>query len=112
MRGFLRFGSRCALVYARAVPRNDACRQAAALLRTARRVVVLTGAGISTESGIPDFRSPGGLWSRYDPSKLTFDRFRASLETRKLYWQIACQSYPLMRDASPNAAHEAFVTEA
>jgi len=69
----------------------------------------LTGAGISTESGIPDFRSPGGLWSRYDPSKLTFDRFRASAETRKLYWQIACQSYPLMRDAAPNAAHDAFV---
>lgn len=108
-RGFLRFGYRCAVVYARAVPRNDACRQAAELLRAARRVVVLTGAGISTESGIPDFRSPGGLWSRYDPSKLTFDRFRAHLETRKLYWQIACQSYPLMRDALPNAAHEAFV---
>jgi NAD-dependent deacetylase len=89
---------------------NDACRQAAELLRGARRVVVLTGAGISTESGIPDFRSPGGLWSRYDPSKLTFDRFRASEETRKLYWQIACQSYPLMRDAMPNAAHHAFVT--
>lgn len=96
-------------MYAPAVPQNDACRQAAELLRAARRVVVLTGAGISTESGIPDFRSPGGLWSRYDPSKLTFDRFRANLETRKLYWQIACQSYPLMRDALPNAAHEAFV---
>jgi NAD-dependent deacetylase len=79
------------------------------LLRATRRVVVLTGAGISTESGIPDFRSPGGLWSRYDPAQLTFDRFRTSLETRKLYWQIACQSYPLMRDAMPNAAHEAFV---
>jgi NAD-dependent deacetylase len=96
-------------VYARPVSRNDACRQAGELLRGAKRVAVLTGAGISTESGIPDFRSPGGLWSRYDPSKLTFDRFRASIETRKLYWQIACQSYPVMRDAMPNAAHEAFV---
>jgi NAD-dependent deacetylase len=76
-------------------------------LRRASRVVVLTGAGISTESGIPDFRSPGGLWSRYDPTALTFDRFLASEDTRRLYWEIATQSYPLMRDAAPNAAHRA-----
>ena len=87
----------------------DACQRAGALLRPARRVVVLTGAGISTESGIPDFRSPGGLWSRYDPSELTFDRFRARLETRRLYWEIACTAYPVMRDAIPNAAHDAIV---
>jgi NAD-dependent deacetylase len=65
--------------------------------------------GSSTESGIPDFRSPGGLWSRYDPSALTFDRFLASEDTRRLYWEIATQSYPLMRDAEPNAAHRALV---
>jgi NAD-dependent protein deacetylase/lipoamidase len=85
----------------------DPCRRAGALLREAARTVVLTGAGISTESGIPDFRSPGGLWSRYDPSALTFDRFLASEDTRRLYWEIACESYPLMRDAQPNATHRA-----
>jgi NAD-dependent deacetylase len=81
--------------------------RAGELLRRASRVMVLTGAGISTESGIPDFRSPGGLWSRYDPTQLTFDRFLASAETRRLYWEIATQSYPVMRDAEPNAAHRA-----
>jgi len=89
---------------------SEACAEAAALLREARRVVVLTGAGISTESGIPDFRSPGGLWSRYDPSQLTFDRFRADEQTRRVYWEIAVQSYPIMRDAQPNAAHLAVVS--
>lgn len=85
----------------------DPCLGAARLLRAAQRVVVLTGAGISTESGIPDFRSPGGLWSRYDPSELTYDRFLRCEDTRRLYWDIATQSYPVMRDAEPNAAHRA-----
>jgi NAD-dependent deacetylase len=78
---------------------------AATLLGEARNLVVLTGAGISTESGIPDFRSPGGLWTRYDPTKLTFDRFCASAETRRQYWEMGNELYPALRDAEPNAAH-------
>ncbi len=88
---------------------GDPCKAAGELLRRAERVLVLTGAGISTESGIPDFRSPGGLWSRYDPTELTFDRFRRSEETRRIYWRIAAESYPVLRDAEPNAAHRAVV---
>jgi len=87
----------------------DALARAAALLGRARRVLVLTGAGISTESGIPDFRSPGGIWSRYDPTELTFDRFCASRDVRRRYWQLATESYPVLRDARPNPAHLALV---
>src|SRR5258705_521356 len=75
------------------------------LLEDARRLVVLTGAGISTESGIPDFRSPGGLWTRYDPTKLTFDKFCASAETRRTYWEMGNELFPALRDAQPNTAH-------
>jgi NAD-dependent deacetylase len=78
---------------------------AASLLGGARDLVVLTGAGISTESGIPDFRSPGGIWTRYDPTKLTFDRFCASAETRRQYWEMGNELFPVLRDAQPNMAH-------
>ena len=78
---------------------------AAAVLGSARNLVVLTGAGISTESGIPDFRSPGGLWTRYDPTKLTFDRFCADADTRRQYWEMGNELYPALRNAAPNAAH-------
>jgi NAD-dependent deacetylase len=84
---------------------RSALATAASLLAGARSVVFLTGAGISTESGIPDFRSPGGLWTRYDPRKLTFDLFLAREETRRDYWKLATESYPILLEARPNAAH-------
>ncbi len=79
------------------------------MLYEAERVVVFTGAGISTESGIPDFRSPGGVWSRYNQDDLTYQRFRSHEKYRKLYWEYDRARYPAMRDALPNAAHRAVV---
>ncbi|MBI3770874.1 MAG: Sir2 family NAD-dependent protein deacetylase [Deltaproteobacteria bacterium] len=82
-------------------------RALARYLEAARSLVVLSGAGISTESGIPDFRSPGGLWSRYDPSEFTFQRFCANAETRRRYWEMGASLYPLLKRAEPNRAHRA-----
>ena len=79
------------------------------MVREARRIVVFTGAGISTESGIPDFRSPGGVWTKYDPSEFHIDRFLASPESRRRYWQRVTEFYSEIVKAMPNAAHYAVV---
>ena len=77
----------------------------AALLRAARRVVVFTGAGISTESGIPDFRSPGGIWTRMAP--IDFRDFTASAEMRREAWRRRFAMEETFAAARPNAGHEA-----
>ena len=79
----------------------------AELFVSARRPVIFTGAGVSTESGIPDFRSPGGVWDRYDPGALTWHGFIGSVEGRRRYWEMGRAVYPVIRDAKPNAAHHA-----
>ena len=71
--------------------------------RGARRVVVLTGAGLSTASGIPDFRSPGGRWERYRPVPLP--DFLASERARETYWRYKGETWQLIRTALPNPAH-------
>jgi len=83
----------------------DLYEQAAGLITGSNRLVVFTGAGISTESGISDFRSPGGLWEKYDPSDFTFDKFIASEETRKRYWEMNQELWTTILEAQPNAAH-------
>lgn len=81
----------------------------ARLIHDSKKIVAFTGAGISTESGIPDFRSPGGIWSRYNQDDLTYQKFRSHEKYRKLYWAYDRERYPAMKDAQPNAAHDAIV---
>jgi NAD-dependent deacetylase len=78
----------------------------AGMIAKAESLVVFTGAGVSTESGIPDFRSPGGIWTKFDPEDFTLSRYLASPETRRKQWRFLL-SGDLFRDARPNAAHEA-----
>ncbi|MFO8088759.1 MAG: Sir2 family NAD-dependent protein deacetylase [Desulfatiglandaceae bacterium] len=84
---------------------NQAIRHGSSMIAESRRILVFTGAGLSTESGIPDFRSPGGLWDKYDPSDFYFDKFLASGEIRERYWRMSSEAYAVMRKASPNKAH-------
>jgi NAD-dependent protein deacetylase/lipoamidase len=75
----------------------------AALVRERRPCVVLTGAGISTESGIPDFRSPSGIWTKYDPMEYaTIDAFRR--DPVKV-WEFYALRFELLTTAEPNAGH-------
>ena len=78
--------------------------QVAKDLAESKYAIALTGAGISTESGIPDFRSPGGLWSKFDPDDFTIDKFLNSAQTRKKMWKLLLDG-GLMADAAPNVAH-------
>jgi NAD-dependent deacetylase len=72
---------------------------------TSKRTVVFSGAGLSTESGIPDFRSPGGIWDRYNPEDFYFQNFLASETSREKYWQMATEMYEPIKKAQPNLAH-------
>ena len=75
------------------------------LLDTSHRTVVFTGAGISTESGIPDFRSPGGIWSQMRP--IDFQDFLASEAMRRESWRRKLASDETLRTAQPNRGHRA-----
>jgi len=77
----------------------------AAMLGEARRVVVFTGAGISTESGVPDFRSPGGVWSKMKP--IYFDEFVANEDRRREAWTRTFSGAAGWTGAKPNAGHAA-----
>ena len=70
-----------------------------------RRLVVLTGAGCSTESGIPDYRSPGGAWTRHKP--ILYGSFVRSADVRRFYWARSFRGWPRFAAARPNDAHRA-----
>ena len=79
----------------------------AGLIREANRTLVFTGAGISTASGIPDYRGPQGVWKTRQPVYL--QEFLTSAEGREEYWDFKLEGWDGYRDAQPNAVHEACV---
>lgn len=86
---------------------SDGVDNAAALLHGKERILVFTGAGISTESGIPDFRGPSGVWKTADPNDFTLANYVRNEDFRRSAWERRFES-PL-RHAEPNDAHRAVV---
>lgn len=84
---------------------NEGEATLAAILQSSRRAAVFTGAGISTESGIPDFRSPGGIWTRMMP--INFDAFISSPEARRESWRRRFDMEETWKSVKPNAGHDA-----
>ena len=75
------------------------------LIAQSLRAVVFTGAGLSTGSGIADYRGPDGVWKTREP--VMFRDFMASRDARVEYWDQKLETWPVIRDAEPNAAHRA-----
>ena len=87
-----------------AAPAPDAVSSLASLMRN-RRTLVLSGAGISTESGIPDYRGPDGVLRARQP--MQYREFVGSEEARRRYWSRSVVGWSRLRGASPNAGHTA-----
>ena len=83
---------------------TEVATRIAAWLKDAGSAVVFTGAGISTESGVPDFRSPGGIWSKY--RTVYYDEFMASSSARLEYWRQKSIGHRDFAGAAPNSGHE------
>lgn len=82
---------------------NDEIRKIADKIKQGGKNIVFTGAGISTESGIPDYRSQGGIWDKFRP--VYFDEFMGSRKAREEYWRRWQELYRGIRQAQPNAGH-------
>ena len=78
-------------------------QELAILLTNSEKVIIFTGAGMSTDSGIPDFRSPGGKWSKVTP--VMFNDFMNNYDSRFEYWRQKSEGFAEFGDASPNTGH-------
>jgi len=79
--------------------------QAAELILNSKEAIALTGAGISTESGIPDFRGEGGIWEKYKPE--IYGNIEAFLKNPAKFWELAHKIAPNLFKAKPNPGHDA-----
>ena len=79
----------------------------AGLIIGSKQLVVFTGAGISTESGLPDFRGPSGIWTKFDPDDFTYQKYLKNPETRKKLWQLHRNPEFHWGNVEPNSAHYA-----
>ena len=84
---------------------DDLIKKGAELIRESNKILAFSGAGLSTESGIPDFRSPGGIWEKYDPADFYFNKFLSNEKSREKYWRMSTEFYDKMKDVRPNRAH-------
>ena len=86
---------------------DDLIERAAEVLRPAEQILVFTGAGLSTESGIPDFRGPDGLWTRVDPDDFTIDRYRENRKLRIQGWRMHLEGelWGARSAVQPNSGH-------
>ena len=91
---------------------NDPVTAAANVLAAAEQILVFSGAGLSTESGIPDFRGPDGLWTRVDPDDFTIDRYVTNRDLRIQGWRmhIDGELWGARSTVTPNRGHEAIVS--
>lgn len=89
----------------------DPIEQAAEVLRPAEQILVFSGAGLSTESGIPDFRGPDGLWTKVDPDDFTIERYVESRELRVRGWRMHVEGelWGARSAVEPNEGHKAIV---